>query len=514
MEPSAPFPSREQLALALAVVKSKPVGLDIKEYILQIRQTIKAKQDAEIFRSPKKFFDSVAFWKSAYEKSESEQSKLQDRIYELEQRNDTLLTKIRAQDGTAEGGMVQEKAKRKLTRIQPARKRTKTQPVPTVGLTSADAQALLQDDAADDLDSLSFATSTFMRQLYVLQKVLQKRPSNIHIAQAAIALCKTTATGVVAGGFAQESPNAVQARSGKEALTRSQSSHMASVLRVVDAATSLLYQAQKKLFAGGKPGNEAGLLTYHIVCLYEAIMDALEEHCETQASQTAEAKKLPPQKRANRSKKSKTSVEAEPESKTDSEGATQLALLLNRMITLLDLAHPGHQNLLEGFLFILLSRVGKFLCLFVFQDLQLRPDLRVDPHRLLPAGLADTELNDKSLDAARLEAKPLIWLLERALSVLDACTSVPTPGGCGNQPEKAQFISKIKERLQSTLVQAVFGSNPDFEQTLKRVVPPDDPEIDRLYECHRLPELSVPEWYIQEVWRLLGWEVLMQSNDS
>lgn len=39
--------------------------------------------------------DSVGFWQQAYEESEAEQSKLHDRIFELEQRNTSLLTKLR-----------------------------------------------------------------------------------------------------------------------------------------------------------------------------------------------------------------------------------------------------------------------------------------------------------------------------------------------------------------------------------------------------------------------------------
>lgn len=49
---------------------------------------------------PERFFDSVFFWKSAYEKSEAEQAKLLNTIYDLEQRNLSLLTKT---DLTASG---------------------------------------------------------------------------------------------------------------------------------------------------------------------------------------------------------------------------------------------------------------------------------------------------------------------------------------------------------------------------------------------------------------------------
>jgi hypothetical protein len=55
--------------------------------------------------APHKYFESVAFWQQAYERSEAAQSKLLDRIYDLEQRNETLLAKskpIAAAEGTLE----------------------------------------------------------------------------------------------------------------------------------------------------------------------------------------------------------------------------------------------------------------------------------------------------------------------------------------------------------------------------------------------------------------------------
>lgn len=103
-------PSPAQIALALAIVKHKPAHLDIKgnlppmvegnlltsaDHILQIRSFIKNSRTASRPAPDDKFFDSVSFWQQAYEKSEAEQSKLLDRIYELEQRNESLAAKLR-----------------------------------------------------------------------------------------------------------------------------------------------------------------------------------------------------------------------------------------------------------------------------------------------------------------------------------------------------------------------------------------------------------------------------------
>ena len=108
-------PSRPQLALALAIVKQKPVTEGIKgkhqgssscstprlanltvnpEYLLKFRHFLKRKKESEIVADGK-FFDSVSFWQKAYEESQAEQTKLLNNIYELEQRNQHLLAKVK-----------------------------------------------------------------------------------------------------------------------------------------------------------------------------------------------------------------------------------------------------------------------------------------------------------------------------------------------------------------------------------------------------------------------------------
>lgn len=75
----------------------------------------------------------MSFWQQAYERSEAEQTKLLDCIYDLERRNDALLAKAQGQD-TADVEKVAGSMKRKGgagdkngSGGQMARKKTKTQ---------------------------------------------------------------------------------------------------------------------------------------------------------------------------------------------------------------------------------------------------------------------------------------------------------------------------------------------------------------------------------------------------
>lgn len=81
----------------------------------------------------RKYFDSVSFWQQAYERSEAEQTKLLDRIYDLERRNDALLAKLQGTDtADVEGAAGSTKRKggagdKNGGGGQMSRKKTKTQ---------------------------------------------------------------------------------------------------------------------------------------------------------------------------------------------------------------------------------------------------------------------------------------------------------------------------------------------------------------------------------------------------
>lgn len=357
-----------------------------------------------------------------------------------------------------------------------------------------------------------------MRQFYALQKTLQKRPNRSSVALAAVGLCKTAAEEVL-HAVGQNQMKGSTSRS-KQATTLLQMKQpgLLSVLHGVERAFRLLRQGLDKV-TGAENTRDVGRVIYHLVCLFDAIMGALQQHCRARAEQNLIAStKSQKSKQPAKSKRAKTGriAEAAPSaSETDDEVAIQITRLLGTMSLSLELSRTEHKNLLEGFLFILLNRVGKLLCLFVFQDLRLRPDLQIDAAQLpLPKGLMETDLNETSLHAAQLESKHLIWLLERILAFLDAVPS-SSPSPTQTQTELGEeFVSKIKERLQSTLLQAVFGTDdPLFQKkALQEPIHSDALELDNLRDCMQVPEQTVSDWFTQEVWRLLGWEMLTKVD--
>ncbi|GKZ22287.1 hypothetical protein AbraIFM66951_007921 [Aspergillus brasiliensis] len=499
----------------MAIVKLKPV-----EHLLQIRHHIKSTHLIDRSYTHDKFFDSVSFWQQAYERSEAEQSKLLDRIYELEQRNESLLARLRGADVTGAEN-AQGTLKRKATAKDAAsgsgattRKRAKTQAISRTDAATLNntLSAGLAGGVVDHLDFSEQFTAPFMRQLYALQRVLQKRPNNSSIVRAAVELCDT-ATKNVLGAIGQP----IVSRSTTKTISQPKKPDILAVLNSTESAFLILIQTFKKLSASGQQLRDAGQVTYHIVRLYEVIIEALGQHCRIKAEQQLRESKTNAkssrQRQNAKAKRPKTGYCDNDQSQGEEkdEVAMHFSLLLSRMALSLDIDCVAKQNVFEGFLFVLLSRVGQLLSLFVFHDLRLRPDLQMNTASFpLPGVLEGIDMDESTLPAAAMEAKILIWPLERILVLLEDAPSMSSDPshGCTN----TQLAAKLKRKLQTTLLHSVFGTDTLWPEVLQYPVQPNEQDLERLQTCSQIPEQSVPEWYVQEVWRLIGWEVLAASN--
>ncbi|EAU36979.1 predicted protein [Aspergillus terreus NIH2624] len=380
------FPSAGQLALALAIVKHKPVHLTIKEYINQIRECIKP--------------------------SKSPNPDAENHPYAKDQYFDTPL-----------------------------------------------------------------ATAPFMRHFYTLQKALQKKSTPSDIARASVQLCKATGDAILKA--VGEKGVEVHTPRTKRPLVQPS---IVGILHGAETSFRLLLQAAKKLSTPEESVQELGALTYHMIALYESTLSSLEQYCKSHCNEGAKAKP-----KSKKSKKTK--------SNQIDETASRVSRLLCTMASSLDHSSTTHHRIFEGFLFLVINRVGKLLSLFTFRDLKQRPDLNSDKLPL-PQGV------DEASVAAQVEAKQLIWLLERLLAVLDSFKDRRT--SLGHDTEKAWLIEKLPDQLQGTLLQAVFGEDRTWEQVLSRPPRP----IDQDMECVDVPDNAVPDWFIREAWRLLGWELL------
>ncbi|KAJ5587398.1 uncharacterized protein N7459_003163, partial [Penicillium hispanicum] len=485
-----------QLAFALALVKQKPPDKQVKEYILDIRKFIKnAKSD--IFE-PDKFFDSVGFWQNAYESSEAEQAKLLNTVFELEQKNQGLLAKIRAEAKASHGTDLVPSDWKTLDidatfpSLRATREGLGSQRQQVGDQTGTEsAKSLWQTDPQER------GTSRLMRQIHRLQHSLQQRRCNPKsISMEAVILCKEAEWELLEAvqrqtGSAHQQPIS-SAKSTKQPDFR-------SVTRALELSFILVHQALRKV-AGVKSGEQSkSQITYYLVCLFESTMTALTQHCTAISTQKCQGSaKSTDNKSSGRTKRSKSGktqvIQSRPEA--EDEETQYLTNLLCTMAFSMDLTRPEDQPVMEGYLYLALSRMGKILALFVFKDLRYPAEIstRLD----LPAGLEAMNQEALTPQRAQREANHLMLFLSR---VLDRRTSLLSETTLA----RSHFVRLERDRLQKTLVQAIFGpENPLFQGGLVRPTTP--PAQD--YGNQRADQPGFPEWFTQELWHLIGWELL------
>ncbi|KAJ5527287.1 hypothetical protein N7513_011446 [Penicillium frequentans] len=485
-------PNKTLLAFAIAIVKQKPPDKDVKDYILKIRHFIRRGLPVE---SSDKFFDSVAFWQKAYRESEAEQAKLLNKVFELEQRTQGLLSKIK--ETQSAGNTFSPSGKRKvpsserLKDLDPPRKKTQSR--------NSHTQLTKATDNEDDEDSGNEnVDSKLMRQLYTVQRALQKRYNSGSLTTDAVALCKIAESEVLGAIIRLNIP---ENQSKIPSNQQNQKPVLTTVIKAAELSFDLVHQALHKVMGVQEEYYCKGQIIYYLVCLFESTMGALTQLC-TASPQTDSRTALQETSNGNKkrtqgqgiSQKEKAPIISKKKRQKIEKNAAQLLLdLLCKMAMSLDLTRSEDQELMEGFLFIVIGRVGKMLALFVFDNHPLPSDSCSDLKA--PQGIRAMKEEGLTQGMAQLEAEQLVRFLDQVLGSQVSDTGIL----------HSQFIQNMKGRLQKTLMQAVFGDDdPLFRAGLVRpVTPPALSDNGRSSTRQKFPE-----WFTEELWRLVGWDLL------
>ncbi|KAJ5496720.1 hypothetical protein N7463_008707 [Penicillium fimorum] len=489
-------PTKLQLALALAVVNGKPPAQGVKEYILQIRQFIRETKDLGQVGATDKFFDSVSFWQQAYERSEAGQSKLQDQVHELNQRIEGFLVKLRVK-ATANQNETLPANKRKASAggknansPNVARKRTKLPKNMQKSIPLMDVDDGDDSEGEDDL--------CLNRQLHIVQKALQRRTNTSseanYLAVDAVILCKSAEQRLIQ--TIQNESNMMEQKP-----SQAKQANMPDTETVVNGVTiafHLTHKALHKMVGAENSTQHQAQIIYYLVGLFESAMTALTIHCTEISKQKSVTKTV----KSGGGPKSATQPDEqhkrtkEKSSPTKNETASRLTDLLCTMALSLNLTRTEDQEVMEGFLFLVLNRMGKMLALHIFHDLRL--PMGICPGMTFPDGLE--AMTDEGLmpNEAQLEAKYLVRLLDRMLNVKSLHPPLETSAA-------RQFLTNAKDRLQKSLLQAVFGpDDPLFREGLRRPHTPPPQVLDD----QQMNQDKFSDWLTQELWRLVGWDVL------
>ena len=267
----------------------------------------------------------------------------------------------------------------------------------------------------------------------------------------------------------------------------------------------------------------AGHVIYAFAQMYGKLLDCLEMVSVAEVSKTTRdgfnsstQKRMPPSKAKSKQPK-QTNIK-------DHESLNLISKFLCGIIEALDPKVQAHKSLFEAFAYITLDKLGARLYLLVFgyaRGTSIADEIAISSE---PDEIEDTtndtasDLRAQQLKAGKLEAPYLIHLLTRIMNAapahLDAIVMTKTgkPKQASKGSMKGAITISAKERLQRTLVNCMFGEEESAV---------DDPFRD----CLRMPTINgkalpvpkseepeVQEWFKEEVWRLLGWEILSSEN--
>lgn len=337
-----------------------------------------------------------------------------------------------------------------------------------------------------------------MRQLHTVQRALQKRNNSKTLTTDAVTLCKIAESEIL-GTIIRF--NTARTRSKIPSSQKAQNLDLVAVTKAAELAFSLAHQALRKVIGTQEEAYCKSQIIYYLVCLFESTMNALTQLCTTSTRtnqnkilrETSDGNEKNAGSRANSQIKKVPMVRKYKETKFE-KNATQLLLdLLCTMTLSLDLARNEDQEVMEGFLFIAIYRVGKMLALFVFKDHLLSSDSCSDLEA--PQGIRAMKDEGLTQEFAQLEAEHLIRFLDKVLGPRISDTEIM----------RSKFIQNMNGRLQKTLMHAVFGDDdPLFREGLSRPVTP--PPLSNNGQSSARQEF--PEWFTEELWRLIGWDML------
>ena len=293
-------------------------------------------------------------------------------------------------------------------------------------------------------------------------------------------------------------------------------SELAHAVRASARAFTSVLVGLGKISGNDMDGRFPNLVVYECVVMFKKIFETI-----TESARQTMAKRLASQKIKA---KAKGNPRREPTLEKASDPPRTIAQFVRAIIAYLDKSDPLHRDIFEGFLFILLERVGKRLYYCTFgreRSATIAGDIKLPLHGDHPDVIAREEVKSQ---AARLEVRSLVEILERAIGLapyhINTWPSVAPPTTRRQNTtrlarsltlktlppgSKAPLSAQARDRLQRTLIACMFGQEDgdDFSEVLRMPA-----RLGTLPAVKKMDEKDTNEWFEGEVWRLVGWGLL------
>lgn len=290
------------------------------------------------------------------------------------------------------------------------------------------------------------------------------------------------------------------------------------------------------------PGGDVlmGKVTYALVQMYGKLLTGFDAISKAEVTADVSTEHITDGKTSPVKQKPKAKGGAQRVNIRDVPVLNALTSLLSGTMRQLDSKQDSHRDMFEGFLHNILSKLGNRIYTINFSQPR-AASIADETEAHLPPDDPESETNSPShnvrkdsipLRQAHLEAPYLLHLLKQSLALtpsflsptinnnkdtttatkLTRSKTTPKPG----TTKKTSLSLATKERLQSTLVTAIFGPEGiDEESDLFLTglqLPPAEAGGGNV-TVPRVKEVEIGEWFQGEVWRLLGWEVLGGEMD-
>ncbi|KAI4652562.1 uncharacterized protein J4E79_008868 [Alternaria viburni] len=493
------LPSQQQIALALAIVRN---------YVLQLRAQIRPGPDPRERDDSECYVDQVAYWKERCQQAEDECGRLRGINIKLE-RSNHLLSSLSGPVPDVDTSMLMAPTA-SPKRSKPSRQAQKQCLQP-----AAAAQETIDNDM-DFLDVLGKDGSNLTEALYTTHSLCRSEEPDAetlcyNLVRVASSIGKVIC--IVAQNYEQLSR---RGRRTLEAMSLDQDkSDFAIALSVCARAFMSLLVGTNKLMETKADARLASLIVCEVADMFNAGLQSIEASARRTA-QTFLSQPASP-------KKTKTKT---PPSIKESPPARAVAHLLISLLGFLEKTDPVHQKIFDGFVFVLFERVGKRLYYFTFgQHRSTSIDGNILPS---PESRDETEeiRRDTNALGTRLEVKALVLILERAMGLAPSHMN-PQNARPSQSPNRlvrtlstkspvtntrSRLNPLAKDRLQRTLVACMYGNNTNDEFLDVLTKPLPAMRLSSLQNVVKIDDKDVETWYKEEIWRLVGWDVLAREG--
>lgn len=481
-----------------------------QEHILHLRSQIKLGQDPRERANPGCYVDQVAYWKERCKRAEDECDRLRNVNIKLERSNQLLSNQPSAvPDLEADANFRPPSSTKNLKRPRRSQKQAQ-------GPVAAAQETIDQD--LDFLESLGKYGNTLMESIFSVHSLCKNSDPNAstlcsHLLSSASSMGKILL--FIAQNHGTLAQQGYKNSSGATSLEKDKS-NFANALSVCARTFMSILVGLDKLTKLELDKRLASLVICELADMFKVALRAIE----ISAWLTAQSfLSQPPAQKKSKTKASSNTI-------GESSPARAVAHLLISFLGLLGKNDEIHQRIFDGFIFVLFERVGRRLYYSTFgQHRSSSVEMNILP---LPDAKDAAEASKRDCDALslRLEAKALILILERAMGLAPNHMNSQSLRAQQNPnrairtmsiknittTSRARLSPLAKDRLQRTLVACMYGHSTDDEFLDVLTKPMPQMRLGSLQNVAKVEDEDVETWYKEEVWRLVGWDILARES--